>query len=461
MGPKKAPVKKAPVKKGGKAPAKKGGKPTRPPKRPNAPAESSSDDEGDLELGAIRAFIARLQALERQRTTLEGDEAGGGPSGVPPHAKKSNRAEKKAKLMQGFADRLAALEAAAGTAHEEPAGITTQPADSGPGDGRDDNDAALPEAGTWSHQGARAGARMVVEPWDVEAFRAIQASIAPRTRVAYDKRVRAFLQFRAQVGLVHVWPVPPEQLMQYLVHLHAQGLAVSTMAGHLAALAFFGKARGLPDHSGDFRVRRMLEGWARETPVQPDRRRPVTPEALQLALRQLAGVCASPYEEVLFRAAALVAFFGAFRVGEMFPRSRRGPTSRVLQISDLTMGASRVVLHLRFSKTDQRGKGQSVALHAAGDPGLCPVRALEDYTEARGSAMGCLFIHANGRHVTQFQFWAVMRRAFVAAGVPTQDLAPHSFRIGAASMAARMGYSGPEIRRLGRWRSAAYRRYVR
>ncbi|XP_053109227.1 uncharacterized protein LOC128326441 isoform X2 [Hemicordylus capensis] len=138
MGPKKAPVKKAPVKKGGKAPAKKGGKPTRPPKRPNAPAESS-DDEGDLELGAIRAFIARLQALERQRTTLEGDEAGGGPSGVPPHAKKSNRAEKKAKLMQGFADRLAALEAAAGTAHEEPAGITTQPADSGPGDGRDDN----------------------------------------------------------------------------------------------------------------------------------------------------------------------------------------------------------------------------------------------------------------------------------------------------------------------------------
>ncbi|XP_053104448.1 uncharacterized protein LOC128324210 isoform X2 [Hemicordylus capensis] len=140
MGPKKAPVKKAPVKKGGRAPAKKGGKPTRPPKRPNAPAESSSDDEGDLELGAIRAFIARLQALERQRTTLEGDEAGGGPSGVPPHAKKSNRVEKKAKLMQGFADRLAALEAAAGTAHEEPAGITTQPADSGPGDGRDDNE---------------------------------------------------------------------------------------------------------------------------------------------------------------------------------------------------------------------------------------------------------------------------------------------------------------------------------
>ncbi|XP_053115317.1 uncharacterized protein LOC128328992 isoform X5 [Hemicordylus capensis] len=144
MGPKKAPVKKATVKKGGKAPAKKGGKRTRPPKRPNAPAKSSSDNEGDLELGAIRAFIARLQALERQRTTLEGDEAGGGPSGVPPHAKKSNRAEKKAKLMQGFADRLAALEAAAGTAHEEPAGITTQPADSGPGDGRDDNAVSVP-----------------------------------------------------------------------------------------------------------------------------------------------------------------------------------------------------------------------------------------------------------------------------------------------------------------------------
>ncbi|XP_053121361.1 uncharacterized protein LOC128331678 [Hemicordylus capensis] len=134
MGPKKAPVKK-----GGKAPAKKGGKPTRPAKRPYVPLESS-DDEGDLELGAIRALIAWLQALEKQRATPGGNDSGGGPSGVPPQAKKVTRADKKAKLMQGFAERLAALEAATGPSPSEPAGSRPHRAEPGPGNGEDRGD---------------------------------------------------------------------------------------------------------------------------------------------------------------------------------------------------------------------------------------------------------------------------------------------------------------------------------
>ncbi|XP_053140610.1 uncharacterized protein LOC128340029 isoform X1 [Hemicordylus capensis] len=132
MGPKKALAKK-----GGKAPVKKGGKPVRTAKRPNVPVESS-DNEGDLELGAIQVLIARLQALEKQRATLEVDEPGGGPSRVPPQPIRASRAAKKAKLMQGFADRLAALEEAAGPATDGAWGSKPLQAGPEPGNGGED-----------------------------------------------------------------------------------------------------------------------------------------------------------------------------------------------------------------------------------------------------------------------------------------------------------------------------------
>ncbi|XP_053145785.1 uncharacterized protein LOC128342483 [Hemicordylus capensis] len=375
-------------------------------------------------------------------------------------------------LMQGFTDRLAALEAAMASLvapasskiPERHCGGSTTAAGSAAGDTSEEQagqgDAALLAAGPRCFPKAREDACRSVEPWSVEALRAIEASLAPRTRATYSRRVAAFQRFRLQVGVGQAWPAPPEHLMQYLVHLRGEGLTVSTMAGQLAALAFYTKSRGLLDHSGDFRVRHMLEGWARETPAQPDQRRPITPDALCRAVQSLGAICSSPYEEALFRAAALVAFYGAFRVGELFPKGSRGTVARVMQKSDLVMDSATVSLRLRFSKTDQWGRGQLVTLHRADNRLMCPVQALGAYMVARGEAEGCLFVHAAGNPLSQYQFWAVMRKAFHVAGVSTGHLSSHSFRIRAALAAANLNYPGAAIQHLGCWQSAAYCRYV-
>ncbi|XP_053158534.1 uncharacterized protein LOC128347628 [Hemicordylus capensis] len=151
MGPKKAPV-------------KKGGKPMRPTKRPHIPVESSSDDEGDLELGAIRELIARLQALEKQRSAPAGDETGRGPSGVPSRYQRTSRAAKKAKLMQGFAECLEVLEAAAGPSTPESRGskplqVENVQGDSSEDPGSDENGAGLQSAGP---QAAKGRARVLI-----------------------------------------------------------------------------------------------------------------------------------------------------------------------------------------------------------------------------------------------------------------------------------------------------------
>ncbi|XP_053140199.1 uncharacterized protein LOC128339795 [Hemicordylus capensis] len=198
-------------------------------------------------------------------------------------------------------------------------------------------------------------------------------------------------------------------------------------------------------------------------PVEPppvDPRVPVAPDLVAAVLQQLEACCANQWEVTLFRAAVLVAFFGAFRPGELLPWNRGSPRDRCLQFSDLSLSDGVAQLFLRRSKTDQHGKGQLVRLAAASDPGICPVIALRHYAALGPASAGCLFVHADQAPLTQYQFLAVVRRALVAAGVPPEGLTLHSFRIGAATTASRLGLQEAVVRQIGRWKSVAVRRYV-
>ena len=54
-----------------------------------------------------------------------------------------------------------------------------------------------------------------------------------------------------------------------------------------------------------------------------------------------------------------------------------------------------------------------------------------------------------------------MRAALSKAGVVSSEYCGHSFRIGAATMAAALGLEDSLIKALGRWESSAYQLYVK
>ena len=60
--------------------------------------------------------------------------------------------------------------------------------------------------------------------------------------------------------------------------------------------------------------------------------------------------------------------------------------------------------------------------------------------------------------MTKANFTSKIREALSAIGLPQQDFAGHSFRIGAA---ARAGVEDSTIRMLWRWSSSAFLTYVR
>ena len=61
----------------------------------------------------------------------------------------------------------------------------------------------------------------------------------------------------------------------------------------------------------------------------------------------------------------------------------------------------------------------------------------------------------------RFWFQKHLHQVLRISGVSPELYSSHSFRIGAASTAARLGISDQTIQVLGRWSSQAYRSYIR
>ncbi len=114
----------------------------------------------------------------------------------------------------------------------------------------------------------------------------------------------------------------------------------------------------------------------------------------------------------------------------------------------------------RRSKTDTFGRGMSVFMGQTSHT----VAAILGYLAQRGVAHGPLFIHTDGSTLSRQRLVTVIRSALQSQGVDSSVLSAitgHSFRIGAATTAARAGMQDSTIQSLGRWRSSTFLRYIR
>ena len=116
---------------------------------------------------------------------------------------------------------------------------------------------------------------------------------------------------------------------------------------------------------------------------------------------------------------------------------------------------------IRGFKHDTSGRPFSVILENAEDVEFCPVIYLQQYASLRGTTPGALFCFADGAPVKTIHFTQQLRQALIFCGLDSRRYKSHSFRIGAASWAAEKGLSDAQIRHLGRWKSDAFKLYIR
>ncbi|XP_038063218.1 uncharacterized protein LOC119733929, partial [Patiria miniata] len=296
-----------------------------------------------------------------------------------------------------------------------------------------------------------------------ETHRLISLSLADGSRVAYQRAVDAFQNFRLSHSLKSSWPATSQDVMTFVAHLSLSGRAASTISVHVAAISCLHKMHNWDDPTQHFLVKKMQEGCRRQGKSR-DIRRPITWDILAKITSNLDSACASLYECILFRSAFLLAFFGLLRVGELTVTARYGNTSKVIAIGDIQIAHNNpgaLMLRIRYSKNDQYGSAVMLRINGNGIENMCPVQAMGKYLVRRPAAKGPLFCHANGAPLTRYQFGAVLRKVLHHAGVPPLQYGTHSFRIGAATTAALNGLSPSKIQTMGRWRSDAFKLYIR
>ncbi|XP_073428239.1 uncharacterized protein [Dendrobates tinctorius] len=248
------------------------------------------------------------------------------------------------------------------------------------------------------------------------------------------------------------------KLLLLLGHSWESGWSVPKLNNFLSGLAFGFKFRGLRDLTKSFLVLQAVKGWRRNWRVS-DRRRPVSYEVLLVLGEHMKDVCASLEEVVLFKLAFSLAFFGAFRLGELVSPSRFKKGGLLRQ--DVDVFGDRLEITLRFSKTDRDGKGCRVVLFEVSGSPLFPVSCMRIFGTGGRSFTDPLLVHGDGSFLSRFQFVTIFRRCLERGGLPAREYSGHSFRIGAATEAARRGLGEDMVRRIGRWESVRFRSYVR
>ena len=165
-------------------------------------------------------------------------------------------------------------------------------------------------------------------------------------------------------------------------------------------------------------------------------------------------------------AAFTISFFGFLRAGVLCMETdgmfdpEKHLTTQDIQIDNIH-NPQLLKVHFKQSKMDQFRVGADVFV-AWMRSQLCPVLALFAWLVRRGTnEPGPLFFFQSGAPLTRSTFVIRLKQALSYAGIDPTWCTAHSFRSGAATVAAKRGLWDSAIKQLGTWKSTTYQRYIK
>ena len=281
----------------------------------------------------------------------------------------------------------------------------------------------------------------------------VVASLAPSSRVLYAKSVMRLRRFTLSLAAPQPWfPATVPLICIFIAHLFDSGLAPATVYSSLSAISFFHKLFSLADPTTDFIVKRMMIGGGKLKPSVDDRL-PISLSMLHMLCDTCVHVTTSAFSADMLRSMYLFMFHGFLRVGEVTKSHNN------IALSQLSITMQSVTITFYRAK-HLVGPPISVSIPASGGI-YCPVSNVLRYLAARGTVPGPLFCSGDFQAVTTSMFNGWLDRSLHHCSLASLCVKSHSFRIGAATHAASLGYTDIQIQKMGRWKSNAFQKYIR
>jgi integrase len=277
-----------------------------------------------------------------------------------------------------------------------------------------------------------------------EAIQFAEASISENTKKAYLKAWKAFHEWCLTNGRADL-PAHPETVTGYLAYLAkrtrfggTKKLALATIRLALASISQVHFLRGYPSPRKSPDVFRTMEGIIRGRGEAQKGKEPLldtqVPQILEKLPESLLGV--------RDRALLTLGFAGAFRRSELV----------ALNVESIRFVDDGMVVSLRRSKTNQRGREEIIGIPFGSKQSQCPVRSLQAWLEASGIKEGAIFrpISRHGKlsdvRMSDYTVAQIVKKyASAALGLEASEFAGHSLRVGFVTSALMHGHGELDI----------------
>ena len=293
----------------------------------------------------------------------------------------------------------------------------------------------------------------------------VRCGIRPNTRKVYDSAQQQYIHFCDKYGLQTV-PASENTILLYIAHMYIKTLKASTMKVYLASIRMMHiESSYCYDFDSSSRIQLALCAVQMDQ-APPKRKLPIT-LAILCQIYYTVESRLSDYNVLLIWSAMCMAHFGCMRSGEFTISESFNPKTHLTR-SDLIFVSSSlqnmyVKVHLKSSKTDIYNDGVDIIIGCTGRNvcGYCSLRRYCDIRDKIASDDSALFIYQNGQMLSRELLIRHTRTYLAGIGVNPDQFSGHSYRIGSATTAAISGFQDWEIKKLGRWKSNVYTRYIR
>jgi integrase len=290
------------------------------------------------------------------------------------------------------------------------------------------------------------------------ADRFARASISESTRTAYESDWLHFYRFCRQHGMADL-PADADTVVLYLTAMAESRLSISTISRRCTSITAIHRASGYDSPVKTDKVARVFRGIKRETGKPQNKRKALSWKEV----KRIKDLCDSTMIGIRDAAIILLGWTSALRRSELV----------ALNIGDLDISDTGIIVTVARSKTDQDGSGVHVGIpRSIHDPNHCPVLAVENwisrYTAKRngekhvediplfakiGPSGRCRWWSQPEGRLSARTISLIVKRYVSLAGMSPEIYAAHSLRRGLATEAGAVGVPERIISRHTRHRS--------
>ena len=292
----------------------------------------------------------------------------------------------------------------------------------------------------------------------------LDASISASTGRTYRNAISIYSSFYGSFHkskVLGLFPIAEEDCAHFIVYLVNRGYKTSSIQTNIAALNYVHNMLGFASIASSFMIKKLILGSRHLHPCH-DQRRPVRLHLLHDFVRSIDRLFPLDYETVMYKSMVLLAFHFFLRVGEYTSRNESNDHAIERKNIKFSFKSSRLrgvaitIEHFKHSS-----QPVTLSLKVGKRPAFCPVMALAKYVGLRASSGGPLYINRDGSPVTSSQFSTVFRQVVLDTNLDPKYYKPHCLRIGGTTRVHQLGFSDSRIREMGRWKSDAYKKYIR